>query len=893
MNIEDHILALVAKKLANGASEEELKELDNLLQQHPDIHNRVKLMAEWWQSDAEQNIEANSYFRFQKVMERIKANDPVVEQTGMSQDKPMEKKQKNTIATYLVNRCAMIATFLKIAWRNAQKNLTYSSINILGLATGMGVSLLIGLWVNYQYSFNRFLPDYDRLYQVRQNYNTGTEILTANDASLKLAQVLRDRIPEIKHVGVAHFDKHGLRNGNHKVFMQGAIVDNDFLKTLKFQLLKGDINTIFKDAYSVVLDQTTTKALFGDADPIGKVINLDNRNNVKVTGVMKDVPENSTAKFNFLTPLAYTDLTEGWIIEGRKGGFYGNQFWMVVELNPGATYAQVEPKIRDIQKETANKKYAQVWMQPISRAHLYSDYKNGKEAGGFIEYVRLFSIIGVLVLVIACINFVNLSTARSQKRAREVGVRKAIGSQRRQLVLQFLTESFMFTVIAFALCLCFVQLALPPFNTLTGTSIIIPFTNIKFWLIVIGCVFFTALLAGSRPAFYLSSFNPVEVLKGKMSTSRSSEWSRRVLVVTQFGCSIALIISTVVIYRQIQYAKNRPTGYNIDRLLLTDFNNDLHVNYVPLRNELLQSGLVESVTTSNSAATEHYGTGSLDDWPGKQPGETVQAAFIGISENYFHTLGIKVSEGMEFDRAADTSSVIVNEAAVKRLRLKDPLSQHFTDDRKQPIRIKAVVKNSLMGSAFSSVNPTIYYYEPRWWTFLIYRLSPNVETHTAMEKLNKIFNKYAPSFPYSYRFADEDYNKKFQLEELVGKLSGIFATLAIFISCLGLFGLAAYVAEQRTKEIGVRKVLGASVFSLWQLMSKDFVALVVVSLLVAIPAAYYFMHNWLQGYEYHTQLSWWIFAATAIVSILITLATVSFQSIKAAMMNPVKSLRSE
>jgi ABC-type antimicrobial peptide transport system permease subunit len=532
-------------------------------------------------------------------------------------------------------------------------------------------------------------------------------------------------------------------------------------------------------------------------------------------------------------------------------------------------------------------------MQPMSRAHLYSDYKNGKEAGGFIEYVRLFSIIGVLVLVIACINFVNLSTARSQKRAREVGVRKAIGSQRRQLVLQFLTESFMFTVIAFVLSLCFVQLALQPFNTLTVTSIAIPFASIKFWLIVIGCVFFTALLAGSRPAFYLSSFNPVEVLKGKMSASRSSEWSRRVLVVTQFGCSIALIISTVVIYRQIQYAKNRPTGYNVDRLLLTDFNNDLHVNYVALRNELLQSGLVESVTTSNSAATEHYGTGSLDDWPGKQPGETAQVAYIGISENYFHTLGIKISEGAEFDRTADTSSVILNEAAVKRLRLKDPLSQHFLDDRKQPIRIKAVVKNSLMGSAFSSVNPTLYYYEPRWWTFLIYRLSPHVETHIAVEKLTKIFNKYAPSFPYSYRFADEDYNKKFQLEELVGKLSGIFATLAIFISCLGLFGLAAYVAEQRTKEIGVRKVLGASVFSLWQLMSKDFVALVFVSLLVAIPAAYYCMHNWLQGYEYHTQLSWWIFAATAVVSILITLATVSFQSIKAAMMNPVKSLRSE
>ncbi|MDO3625681.1 ABC transporter permease [Mucilaginibacter sp. BT774] len=891
MNIEDHILALVTKKLANAASEQELYELDELLRQHPDIHDKIKLMTEWWQSDNAQNIEANGYFRFQKIMERINANHVSVENNKELRSES-EKKQKGSLVTYLTNRSSMVITFLKIAWRNALNNLVYSGINVFGLAAGMAVALLIGLWVSYQYSFDRFLPDYQQVYQVRLNYNTGTEILTDNDASLKLAQVLRDRIPEIKQVGVAHFDKHGLRNGDRKVFMQGAIVDNDFLKTLNYQLVKGDVNTIFKDPYSVVLDQSTAKALFGNDDPIGKVVNLDNRNNVKVTGIVKDVPENSSLKFNFLIPTSYTDITEGWILEGRKAGFDGNNFLLVVKLSPGVTYEQVEPKIRDIQKENPNKKYAQVLMQPISRAHLYSDYKNGKEAGGFIEYVRLFSIIGVLVLVIACINFVNLSTARSQKRAREVGVRKAIGSQRHQLVLQFLTESFLFTVIAFALCLCFVQLALSPFNALTGTTIAIPFFSVKFWLIAIGCVFFTAILAGSRPAFYLSSFNPVEVLKGKVSVNRSSEWSRKILVVTQFGCSIALIISTVVIYKQIQFAKNRPKGYDIDRLLLTDFNTDLHTNYVALRNELLQSGLVQSVTTSNSRATEHYGTGTLDNWPGKQPGETAQVAYIGISENYFHTLGIGINEGMEFDKAADSAAMILNEAAVKRLHLKGPLNQVFTFD-KQRIRVKAVVKNSLMGSAFSSVNPTLYYYEPRWWTYLIYRLSPNVETHTAIEKLTKIFNKYAPSFPYSYRFADEDYNKKFQLEELVGKLSGIFATLAIFISCLGLFGLAAYVAEQRTKEIGVRKVLGASVFSLWQLMSKDFVALVFVSLLVAIPAAYYFMHHWLQGYEYHTQLSWWVFAATAVAAILITLITVSFQSIKAAMMNPVKSLRSE
>jgi putative ABC transport system permease protein len=504
----------------------------------------------------------------------------------------------------------------------------------------------------------------------------------------------------------------------------------------------------------------------------------------------------------------------------------------------------------------------------------------------------MFSIIGILVLLIACINFVNLTTARSEKRAREVGVRKTIGSQKKDLVFQFLTESVLLTFIAFIFSLLFVQLALPAFNTLTASKIYIPFSDSLFWLIMMICVLITTLAAGSRPAFYLSSFYPVKVLKGTIHAGKTATLTRKILVVLQFSCSIALIISTFIVYQQIQYAKNRSAGFNMNRLMMTDMNEDLGHNYTAIKNELIQKGIAETVTSATSSATSTGGHRDVEDWPGKRPGETVDMGRIDVSENYFKTLGMTIREGRDFNSSADTMSAIFNEAAIKLMRLKDPLNQTITylDTR---LRIVGIVKDALTVSPFAPADPTIFLYDPNPHGVMMYRLSSGKKTPDAIAQLTAIFGKYNAAYPFTYTFADESYAAKFNLEVLIGKLAGLFAGLAIFISCLGLFGLAAYIAEQRTKEIGIRKVLGASVSQVWLLLSKEFIVLVLISCVIASPIAFYFLRDWLQKYPYRISIGASVFLWAALTALAITLVTISFQAIKAALANPVNSLHSE
>jgi putative ABC transport system permease protein len=790
----------------------------------------------------------------------------------------------------------MIKNYFKIAWRNMLNNKVYSALNIVGLAAGMAVALLIALWVNYQYSFDKFLPNGDRLYQVRRNFNSNGDTLTFSSTSLKLAETLHNNIQEFEYVAEADWTApHGLMMGDKKLFPIGLQAGGDFLKMFQFPMLRGNISSALNEPYSIVLDESTAKALFGNADPLNKMIRVDNKNNLKVTGVIKNIPANSSQRFSYIIPFSYLDATDGSMKYQRVNSYGNNGYQLFTELKPGADYAKVSAKIRDIEKTETNNINAMssnVIMQPMAEWHLYADYKNGKALDGFIQYVRMFSIIGALVLLIACINFINLSTARSEKRAREVGVRKAIGSQRKDLIFQFLIESAVVTFLSFLFSLLFVQLALPAFNSLTGTVISIPYTSFVFWLIVLGCVLTTALLAGSRPAFYLSSFNPVKVLKGTIQVGKSATFSRKILVVTQFSCSIALIISTVVIYRQIQYAKDRPNGYEVSRLVTTNMNDDLIKNFIPLKNDLMQSGIVESVASATSPATSVNGHMDLDYWQGKRPGETVEMGVITVSGDYFKTLGMKMKAGRDFlsTSMADTANVVLNEAAVKRLRLKDPVNQIIKKNMKQ-YRVVGVVKDALMNSPFAPADPTMFQYY--YGDYMMYRLSPKIQTHQALDKLRQIFNKYSPAYPFEYSFVDAEYNHKFGEEELVGKLAGVFACLAIFISCLGLFGLAAFVAEQRTKEVGVRKVLGATVAQVWMLLSKDFVLLVVISCVIASPVSMYLLQKWLMKYDYRISIGPGVFIISAIVAIAITLITVSTQAIKAALANPVKSLKSE
>lgn len=796
----------------------------------------------------------------------------------------------------------MIKNYLKIAWRNIVNNKVYSAINILGLAAGMAVALLIGLWVSNEFSYDKFLPNYSQLYKVELNFTSQHDGEHTQDAiAIPLADVLRKDVPGIERVAETDWmgwQWHDLMVGDKKLYLGGGAAHPDFLNIFQYPFVEGNARSALSEMYSVVITESTAKALFGNADPMNKYVRFDNKQNLKVTGVLKDIPHNGTLQFSFITPFSFKEVSEDWMKSARTT-WTNNSFNCYVELEPGVTYAQIEPKIKDIvYRHSPQMRVAKpvVLLHPLEKWHLYADFKNGKETGGFIDYVRMFSIIGILVLIIACINFMNLSTARSEKRAREVGVRKAIGSQRKDLIFQFLTESILITFIAFLFSILFTQLALPSFNTLIGSSISIPYDNPLFWTVMILYVLITGLLAGSRPAFYLSSFNPVMVLKGAIKVGKAAALPRKILVVVQFSCSIALIISTIIVYQQIQFAKSRPTGYSADRLMMTDMSGDLSDHYDALKNDLVASGMVESIAKASSPVTNIYSHMSLDNWPGKNPGdESVNIGAISVSDNYFKTLGMTLKEGHDFSSnwANDTLNVILNEAAVKRIGLKNPINQlvqyNFIN---HPVRIIGVVKDALMESPFTPVAPAIFNHG-RGGNNIMYRLSKNVSTHDAIEKITKIFDTYNPAYPYIYQFVDEEYNHKFNLEQLVGKLAGVFAGLAILISCLGLFGLAAYVAEQRTKEIGIRKVLGASISQVWLLLSRDFILLVMISCVIASPIALYFLRNWLQKYDYRITIGPGVFILSALAALIITLITISFQAIKAALTNPVKSLRSE
>lgn len=790
----------------------------------------------------------------------------------------------------------MIRNYFKTAWRNIIKSKGYSALNIFGLSIGMAVALLIGLWVYNEYSYNKFLPEYERVYQVKRNYDSNGDTLTFATTSLRLAEALRNDIPEIERVVESDWmGEHGLMVGEKKLFLRGARSGSDFLKVFQYELVQGTAATVLNDPFSIVLTQSTAHALFGNEDPINKTVRFDNEDDLKVTGILKDFPANSTFQVKYIVPFSYIEAKNPRIKAQRTASFGQNSYQIFVQLKPGVSLEQVAPKIRLIthsEKDNSNATNSYVFLHPMKDWRLYNEYENGQIAGGFIKYVKMFSIIGGLILLIACINFINLTTARSEKRAREVGVRKVIGSRRHQLIGQFLAESLLLTIFSFLLSVLIVQLALPGFNTLTGNVISIPFANPVFWGIMLACVLFTALIAGTRPAFYLSSFKPISVLKGTIQAGKSSTLFRKVLVVSQFSCSVALIISTLIIYRQIQHARNRPTGYDIDRVVMTYMNADLNRNYTALKNELLQQGIVSEVTLATSPATNVYWHSDVENWPGKNAGETIEMGTIITREDYFKTMGMKIMAGRDFTNIHDTLSVIFNETAIQQMRIKDPVGQTINWQGTQ-YTIAGIVKDALMISPFAPADPTMFLIDGNNKSNLMYRLSPNIGTSEALDRLTTIFNKYNPAFPYYYQFADESYDAKFNLEILIGKLAGLFAALAIFISCLGLFGLAAYIAEQRVKEIGIRKVLGATTSQIWILLSKDFIILVLVSCVIASPLAYYFLQDWLQKYEYRISIGPSVFVIAAVLALVITMITISFQAIKAAMSNPVKNLRSE
>ena len=799
----------------------------------------------------------------------------------------------------------MLGIFLKTAWRNIIRGKVYSLLNILGLATGMAVALLIGLWVTDQVSYDRFFPGYQQAYQVRYNYSDNGVIRNTEMMAIPLADVLKQDIPQVAHValmGPGAWEQ-TVRVDNKQLALTGMTVGEEFLQVFPFPVAEGDAATALRASGSIVLTQSAARALFGTADPIGK----DIRGLGKVMAVVRDMPRNSTFFFQFLVPFRPM-VADEWI-RAATTNWNHNFFRLYASLKPGADYAQVEPRIRMLVKKyapsTYNSFHQQVMFQSWKEHHLYTDFQDGAFVGGLIDYVRLFSIVGALVLLIACINFMNLSTARSERRAKEVGVRKVMGSGRGGLIVQFLLESVILTALAFVLATLLVQLVLPAFNALAGTSIRLPFSNGYFWLIMLSYVLFTGLLAGSRPAFYLSGFQPVKVLKGSMVVGRAASWPRKMLVVAQFTCSIALIISTIIVYQQIEYGRQRSRGYDPNRLVLAPGVFGLTFRQFPLsryrayRQEVLKSGVVSAMTQSLSAATDIGSRNPVENWTGRTDNEPLSVAMNAVADSsYFTTLGMSFVTGRNFtdNLAVDTTSVILNEAAVRRMRLKEPVNSVISwpiSNAPTRLRVIGVVKDALVNNPFARPEPMIFVYQPGWTGEVTYRLAPTVSASTAIARLRTIYHEYEKDGSFDYQFMDDRYATGFAIEQLIGRLAGIFAALAMFISCLGLFGLAAYMAEQRTKEIGIRKVLGASVGQVAALLGKEFIALVLVSCVIASPIAFYFLQHWLDGYYYRIHLGPGVFILSAALAIVITMLTISFQALKAALMNPAESLRTE
>ncbi|HEY4336627.1 MAG TPA: ABC transporter permease, partial [Puia sp.] len=597
----------------------------------------------------------------------------------------------------------MLKNYFKIAWRNLKRDKLFSFIHITGLSLGMTVALLIGLWTWYMYSYNRFLPNYQQAYQVKLNFNYNGNIQTQSGATLPLADALRTRVPGIRYVAESNWvGSHGLAAGEHKLYLSGGIMGADFFRIFPFPFVEGDANTALKDPYSIVLTESAARALFGSEDALDKMVRYENTHDLKVTGVMKDLPGNSSFQFSYIMPFSYSEQTDGGTMKSRSD--WGNPSYPIyVGLAPNASPEQVGRLVRNIQQDHWQGSTAtiEVILHPFTKWRLYGNFQNGRAAGGYIEYVRLYSLIGVLVLLIACINFTNLATARSERRAREVGVRKVMGSARGDLIMQFLTESFVISFFAFLIAILLAELALPGFNTLFQVTLSIPFSNPIFWGAMGGYVLLTGLLAGIRPAFYFSGFEPVKILKGTFASGKGAAWSRKTLVVVQFACSFTLIIFTLIVYRQVQYAEKRPAGFDKNGLVAADMSPDLRKNFEPLKNELLQSGTAVAVTKSSTSLDGFAASFMVLDWPGKKKDESLEMVATAVSENYFKTVGMQVIEGRDFLEAGDTSHLILNEAAVKRLHLTDPIDKLISYNyREKPMRVVGVVRDAVMGSPF-------------------------------------------------------------------------------------------------------------------------------------------------------------------------------------------------
>ncbi len=794
----------------------------------------------------------------------------------------------------------MLKSYFTIALRSLLRNKGYSFINIGGLATGMAIALLIGLWIAEELSFDGYITHKDRVVRVMQHQTYDGKTGTQRSVPMPVGNVLRTEYgSDFTYVALSSWEgNHILNYKDISVNQVGSYAEHLLPHIMGMKMLEGSIDGL-KDPASIFLSARAAKSLFGGSDPMNQPIRLDSRFDVRVAGIYENFPFNSTmGNVDFIASWEVFLKTEPWVAKAltRWGN---NSFQAYAMLAPNADLEAVNEKIRDMKSkhDELEKIFDPImFLQPMTDWHLRSKFENGVNVGGQIDVVWMFGIIGAVVLVLACINFMNLSTARSERRAKEVGVRMTMGSVRSQLIRQFLSESFLVVLIAFVIASGITVLSLNWFNELAAKQISIPWSSPYFWLTSLVFVTFTSLLAGSYPALFLSSFKPVKVLKGAFRLGKNGSLPRKVLVVVQFGVSVALAIGTIIVYQQIQFSQNRPVGYSRDGLILVEMTSaDFNGKFDALKNELTKTNAITEMAESSSPtyATWSYNGGFT--WEGMDPAmEYSDFGSNWINPEYGKTIGWKIKEGRDVsrDHSTDSTAMLVNETAAKFMNLQEPIGKKVTWDSKT-YTIVGVVSDMITDSPYQDVKPNVWFVEYGDINWINLRMNPAMSLQESLELAKQAFNKVIPSVPFSYKFADDAYAAKFNAEVRIGKLVSVFSILAIIISCLGIFGLASFVAEQRIKEIGVRKVLGASITSIWTMLSKDFLFLVLIASVLALPAAIYFLQGWLKSYAYRTDIAWWVPAAVVLGALLVTLSTVSYQAIRAARANPVNSLRSE
>ena len=789
----------------------------------------------------------------------------------------------------------MVKNFFKIAFRNLLRSKGFSAINIIGLSIGMASAILILLWIQNEVSYDQFHEKKDRIYEA---WNRGTfdgVISCWNNTPKPLARALQSDLPEVEQTTRVNWPNTFVFSiGQKKLFVQGNQVDSNFLQVFSFPLKEGDRREVLKERYSIVVTETLAKKLFGNEEAMGKMVKINGQGDFRVTGVLKDLSNNTRFDFEYLLP--WSNLRQS-IKDDDNWSLNTTRTYVLLRPNSNLTAVETKMKtFRDKYDQEAKKNKWQMFLYPISRWRLHSEFKNGYEtSGGRITIVKLFGTIAAFILLIACINFMNLSTARSEKRAKEVGIRKVVGALKGSLISQFLGESILLAFIAGILSLIIVQLSIPAFNQLVGKNLFIPFSNISFWLGAVGFVLLTGFLAGSYPAFFLSSFRPVEVLKGTFKKANAVVKPRQVLVVLQFTFAIVLIICTIIVKQQIDYAKERQSGYNKSNLIYSYLSADIEKNYLLIKGDLLRSGTAVAVTKTSSPLTQDWNDQSGQVWDGKDPNDPTAFTIFSEDGGLGKTAVLSFVEGRDIDidrYPTDSLGIILNESALKVMRFKNPIGKIIGANGQQ-WHVVGVIADFILSSPYESIKPMLLFGPKSSFSVIQIKLNENNTIAQNLKMTEAVFKKYDPEYLFKNNFVDLEYAAKFEDEERTATLAGLFASLTIFVSCLGLLGLASSMAATRKKEIGVRKVLGASVLNITTLLSKEFAKLVMIATLIASPIAWFAMHKWLESYSYRIDISLLVFLVSGVFATAIALSTISYQAIKSASANPVKSLKQE